>query len=175
MNTKVLLSTILGFVLNLTLSVGPALAVPADTPNSTQAFQRLTGLVGRWEAITEHGNVQVTYELIASGSVLLERIDAPGLSPMVTTYHLDGDRLVLEHYCHAGNQPRMQAKSFKPDSNELDFDFLTATNLPSPSAGHMHQLTLRFASPDELLADWTWIEGATAAPKKMSFDYHRVK
>ena len=28
---------------------------------------------------------------------------------MATLYHLDGDQLMLTHYCSAGNQPRMRA------------------------------------------------------------------
>jgi len=55
---------------------------------------------------------------------------------MISVYHLDGDRLILTHYCEVGNQPRMQATSFDPKSNEIDFNFLDATNMPIPTPTH---------------------------------------
>jgi hypothetical protein len=169
-------------ILNIAVSVGMTAgsstsgpAGPADASNSTAAFQKLSGLVGRWEATSPMGNIATTYELVSGGSVLLERLEVDGKDPMVTVYHLDGNRLVLEHYCHAGNQPRLQAKPFSPESNEIDFDFVSVTNLTSPNAGHMHQLALRFNSADEVAADWTWSENGKLGGKNVSLLYHRVK
>lgn len=148
-----------------------------DGNNSTQAFQKLSTLAGRWEATGPMGKVTTTYELISGGSVLLERLEVPGKEAMVTAYHLDGNRLILDHYCMAGNQPRLQAKPFNADSNEIDFDFVSAQNLASPNAGHMHQMKLRFVSPDEIAADWTWAENGQigVGGHNVSLDYHRVK
>jgi hypothetical protein len=146
-----------------------------DAGNSALAFERLSALAGRWEATSGMGKVTTTYELVSGGSVLLERFEVPGKEAMVTVYHLDGNRLVLEHYCMAGNQPLLQAKPFKPESNEIDFDFVSATNLASPGAGHMHQLALRFNSADEVAADWTWSQDGKLGGHNVSLVYHRVK
>jgi len=156
----------------LTAASGPAV----DTNNSAQAFQKLTTLAGRWEATGPMGKVTTTFELISGGSVLLERLEVPGKEAMVTAYHLDGNRLILDHYCMAGNQPRLQAKPFNAESNEIDFDFVSAQNLASPQAGHMHQLKLRFTSADELAADWTWAENGQigAGGHNVALAYHRV-
>jgi hypothetical protein len=150
-------------------------AGPADGNNSAQAFERLTSLAGTWEASTPRGKVTTTYELVSGGSVLLERLEMGGKDPMVTTYHLDGRRLVLEHYCHAGNQPLMEAKPFLAAANEIDFDFVSAQNLAGPNAGHMHQLKLRFNSADEVAADWIWSEDGRLGARNVSLVYHRVK
>jgi hypothetical protein len=147
----------------------------ADVNNSAQAFQKLAGLAGLWEADTPRGKVSTTFELVSGGSVVLERLEVGGKDPMVTTYHLDGNRLILEHYCHAGNQPLMQAKPFEAASNEIDFDFVSAQNLASPQAGHMHQLKLQFRSADELAADWIWSEDGKLGGRNVSLTYHRVK
>ena len=48
---------------------------------------------------------------------------------VLTVFHLDGDRLILTHYCMAGNQPRMQATSYDAKKGEIRFQFLDATNL----------------------------------------------
>ena len=54
----------------------------------------------------------MAYELIAGGNTLLERETVDKMLPMITVYHLDGDRLLLTHYCMLNNQPRMQARDF---------------------------------------------------------------
>jgi hypothetical protein len=156
-------------------NAGANAAAPDDVNNSAKAFQKLTGLAGRWEADTSSGKVITTFELVSGGSVVLERLEVGGKDPMVTTYHLDGNRLVLEHYCHAGNQPLMQAKPFEPTSHEIDFDFVSAQNLASPQVGHMHQLRLQFRSADELAADWVWSENGKLGGRNVSLTYHRVR
>ena len=149
-------------------------ASPADA-NASAAYQKLTGLAGRWEADSEKGKVTTTFEVVSGGSAVLERFQAEGMPPMVTVYHLDGDRLVLEHYCHAGNQPVMQARPFQADSNEIDFDFVSATNLSSPQAGHMHQLAVHLVSPDKLTENWIWAENGKIGARNAYLDYHRVQ
>ena len=62
-----------------------------------------------------------------------------GKEDMITMFNLDGDRLLMTHYCACGNQPRMVA-SASPDGKTITFDFLDATNLATPDAGHMNRL-----------------------------------
>jgi len=89
---------------------------------------------------------------------------------MVTIYHADGNRLALTHYCAAGNQPRM--RSDKPAAGEaLRFSFVDATNLPSPDAGHMHSMAIRFEGPDHIRQVWTWRQEGSEQQKE--FDWVR--
>jgi hypothetical protein len=53
----------------------------------------------------------VSYQLISGGAAIMERIMPPNEPSMVSIYHLDGDKLMMTHYCSAGNQPRMQAEA----------------------------------------------------------------
>jgi hypothetical protein len=142
-------------------------AYSADTKaspntNATAAFSRLKTLVGEWEADTNSGTnsgkAHVSYELIAGGTALLERYTSTTEPAMLTVYHIDGGRLLLTHYCMAGNQPRMQAGPFNPETGELEFQFLDATNLASPADGHMHSVRMRIVDHDHVTADWHFYE-----------------
>jgi hypothetical protein len=122
------------------------------------AFSQLKSLVGEWQADTEMGKSHLTYELIAGGTALVERETAEKMPEMLTVYHVDGDHLLLTHYCAAGNQPRMQAQPFDPQTREIRFRFLNATNLTTPGAGHMHNATVRFVDDRHLITEWQFYE-----------------
>lgn len=122
------------------------------------AFARLKTLAGDWEADTRMGKAHLNYEVIAGGTAVVERETAEKMPAMLTVYHLDGDRLLLTHYCMAGNQPRMQARAFNSESGELQFRFLDAGNLPDAGAGHMHNATLRFVDNNHLVTEWEFYE-----------------
>ncbi len=138
------------------------------------AFSRLKTLAGDWEADTQMGKVHLSYEVIAGGTALVERETAEKMPPMLTVYYLDGNRLLLTHYCMAGNQPRMQAKTFNPKTGEVDFQFLDATNLGSPDAGHMHDARIRMADKDHLISAWDFYENGQRK-RTETFQYSRVR
>jgi len=148
-------------IANLVLA---ASAVQAGDTNSDRtngpaaAFARLKTLVGEWEADTTMGKAHLSYELISGGTALLERFTAEKLPVMLTVYHLDGSRLLLTHYCAAGNQPRMQAGPLNPETGDLEFKFLDATNLTGPGAGHMHGVKMRFVDNKHLISEWQFYE-----------------
>src|SRR5579862_8715974 len=97
------------------------------------AFARLKTMGGEWQANTPDGKARLTYELTGGGSALVERESADNMPGMMTVYHLDGNRVILTHYCMAGNQPRMQAGGINPETSEIQFQFLDVTNLASPN------------------------------------------
>ena len=104
----------------------------------------------------------------------MERASSETMPSMVTLYYVDGGRLLLTHYCMIGNQPRMQAKALNPDTGELDFQFLDATNLPNPGAGHMHNAKLRIVDNSHVVSEWQFYENGQ--PKfKETAQYTRVR
>lgn len=168
LNKRLLLVVILSTVL-----VAASRPVKASQLDAGVAFARLKILVGQWEADSSHGKVHSSYELIAGGSVLVERMSVPGEGEMLTTYHLDGEQLVLTHYCMAGNQPRMVADRYDPATGNLQFAFSGASNL-KPGAGHMHDATFELISEDRYDARWDFVENGKV---KFSEDLHysRIK
>jgi hypothetical protein len=55
----------------------------ADT-NATAAFNKLKTLAGSWEGTGKRGKVTTSYEVISNGSALVEHINVPGESEMMT-------------------------------------------------------------------------------------------
>jgi len=157
----------------LAAAAAQAASPKSEASSGPAAYARLKTLVGDWEADTDMGKVHVNYELIAGGTSLMERESGEKMPAMLTVYYLDGDRLLLTHYCMAGNQPRMQARAFNPETGEVDFEFLDATNL-TPGAGHMHNAKIRVPGNDRLSAEWEFYENGQ---RKMAetFQYTRVK
>jgi hypothetical protein len=136
-----------------------ATAAGTDAP---AAFAKLKSLAGEWEAKMSDGSKsRVQYEVISGGSAVLERFvnDKMGSeNAMVTAYYLDGGRLLLQHYCMAKNQPRMQAEAFDSTTGELRFTFMDATGLNNPGDGHMHNASFRFTDADHMNQAWEFFE-----------------
>jgi hypothetical protein len=161
-------------LIGLGIAVTPVFAADQRPINADGAFAKLKTLVGTWEAKSSKGKAVSTYELVANGTALVEHIQVPGESQMLTVYHVDGDRLLLTHYCTAGNQPELQAEAYDPASNQLTFNFLRAGNLPDKNAGHMHSAVLKFTGDDSFTANWSFQQGGKIRFVE-SLPYTRVK
>jgi hypothetical protein len=64
----------------------------------------------------------------------------------------------MTHYCNAGNQPQMRTLPLTRMSKVLSFNFVRATNLQSPEAGHMDHLLVTLLDKDHFSQAWTWKE-----------------
>ena len=147
---------------------------PTAGSNAAAAFERLRSLAGEWDGTNGSMKAHVSYELIASGTALVERETADGMPSMMTVYHLDGDRLILTHYCMLGNQPRLQAKRYDPTSGELAFEFLDVTGMPNSKSAHMHNATFHFNDNDHFSSSWQLYQDNE--PRKIEhLEYTRVK
>ena len=127
--------------------------------HSAAAFKKLQSLAGDWEGKDAHGMpVKTSFKVLASGTAVMETLSPSGMDEMVTLYSMDGDGIALVHYCPTNNQPRMRVVPASDDVKELSFDFESAGNLKSPTAGHQHHLVLRFDDADHITETWTWRE-----------------
>ncbi|MGA7221098.1 MAG: hypothetical protein WBX38_22475 [Candidatus Sulfotelmatobacter sp.] len=122
-----------------------------------KSFDQLKSLDGSWEGKNIQGKpVSVSFRNTAGGSALMSEI--MGHEDMITMFTLDGpNRLVLTHYCAVGNQPRMNA-SFSPDGKTVTFDFVDATNLATPNAGHMQRVVFAIVDANHHTEDWTFVD-----------------
>lgn len=169
------MKTILAPALCLAI-IAPATSFTQTESPAKQAFEKMKTLVGKWEGTMGEGKdamkASVVYRLTGSGTALVEVLGPDSPFEMVTMYHLDGDNLVMTHYCGAGNQPSMKFKPGKsPDS--LFFDFTHGSNM-KPTDMHMHQVTHNFLGADHVKSVWQSYAGAKPG-MKAEFDFHRVK
>jgi hypothetical protein len=153
-------------------------AAEPTVQGAAASFARLKSLAGEWKGESGKGKkVRLTYQVIAGGTAVLETFRWEGSdADMTTVYHLDGDTLMLTHYCVSNNQPRMRAASpaAAADANVLQFDFIDGTNLANPGAGHMHKATLRFLDGDRIGNAWTYFKDGKDAFTETG-TYERVK
>lgn len=134
-------------------------APEAESP-ARAAFERFKQLSGTWQSRSTKGweSTDVVRTIAAGSVVELGGSGAHPGEPMLTLIYMDGDRLLLTHYCVAKNQPRMQATSFEEGGKTVTFTFLDATNLPSRDTGHMDQFVFHFNDDGTATRRWTWYQ-----------------
>ncbi len=123
------------------------------------SFEQMKALAGDWNGNTDSGKtVLASYKVVSGGSALLETLHPSEESEMVTLYHADGNRVAMTHYCDAGNQPQMQTAPLTAAGNPITFVYVRATNLASPTAGHMNGLVVTIQDKDHFTQKWTFRE-----------------
>ena len=153
----------------LIAAVALATASALAQTDAQKAFATLKTLPGTWEGDTRMGPVQVTFKTTAGGSAVMSEI--LGKEDMITMFNLDGPgRLLMTHYCAAGNEPRMEA-SVSPDGKVITFTYVDATNLATPDAGHMQKMILTLVDEHHHTEEWTFVDHGKE--HKELFDLHR--
>jgi hypothetical protein len=124
--------------------------------DAQKAFTAIKSMPGTWEGQNAKGPVQVTFKTVSNGSAVVSEI--LGKEDMISMFNMDGaDRLLLTHYCGIGNQPRMQA-SVSPDGKTVTFNYVDATNLSAPDAGHMQRMTLTMLDDNHHTEEWVFVD-----------------
>jgi len=123
--------------------------------NAQKVLDRFKSMAGTWQGKSEKGQTsEVTYRLMAGDTAVMAESHMIS-EDMTSMFYVDGDRLLMTHFCPSGNQPRMQA-TISPDLKTVTFDFLDATNLAGPQAGHMHRAVYLFSDAEHYSEEWTW-------------------
>jgi hypothetical protein len=144
-----------------------AVALAGVTPRA--AFDSLKSLAGEWEGAAgikkeaadkkpEAPPQTVTYRVVSNGNVVMETLFGGTSHEMITMYHLDGEDLVLTHYCAAGNQPKMKLDTEKSTDRDLRFSFAGGTNITAEGF-HMHEGRLMLRDADHIESEWAGQQG----------------
>ncbi len=147
---------------------------PEKTGASVAAaqFEQLKTLAGEWRGTGTHGedvmDASISYRITAAGSVVMETMFGGTEHEMITMYHLDGEELMLTHYCAMRNQPRMRATPLS-DTSTIAFSYVDGTNMASDQAPHMHSVTFDFLGEDQIKTVWSMhADGAEQSQAKFS-------
>ena len=124
-------------------------------------FESLKKLAGTWTGpgmSESDGPSTLTYKVVAGGSAVMETIMPGTEHEMVTMYYMDGNDLVLTHYCMLGNQPHMKAQ---PSKDPKVISFVCdgkGSNMKSEKDAHMHSATFTLVDNNHILTEWTMLE-----------------
>jgi hypothetical protein len=123
-------------------------------------FDKFKALEGSWQTQSTKGwEDKSTFKTIAGGSCVMEQEfeNNPAMA-MVTMYYLNGETLMLTHYCVAKNAPRLKATEISDDLKTVTFTFVDGANLPSRDKGHMDKALFAFTGQDTYTTKWTWYQ-----------------
>jgi hypothetical protein len=160
-----------------------ALASDATVAQSDaqKSFDQLKTLAGSWEGrVTtippdpsiENKHVQASLRVTSMGNAIVHEMTGEGRPDHpVTMLYLDGDRLLLTHYCDAGNRPRMVGTT-SPDGRTVEFEFLDVAG--SLQYGHMHHAVFTAIDANHHTEDWTYMQPGDK-PVHAHMDLQRTK
>jgi hypothetical protein len=146
-----------------------------------KSFDQLKTLEGSWEgrvttqppqADIEGKSIHASLRVASMGNSIVHEMSGGGRPDHpVTMLYLSGDRLLLTHYCDAGNRPRMVGKT-SPDGKSVDFEFLDVDG--TTQYGHMHHAVFTTIDADHHTEDWTYMEPGDK-PVHAHFELTRAK
>jgi hypothetical protein len=138
--------------------------IPAPKSEAQTSFDTMKTLAGSWEgqvttvpqeASLEGKLMHVSFRVTSMGNALVHEMTGAGRpDDPITMLYLDGDRLLLTHYCDAGNRPRMTGK-ISPDQKTVEFEFLDVAG--STEYGHMHHAVFTVIDANHHTEDWTYM------------------
>jgi hypothetical protein len=170
------------FALAIVLLAGSAAQAGVD---AVATFEQLKTLEGTWTGAPEAKGVEDVdesemsgeavheFEVSAGGTVVMETMGPGTDHEMINMYHVDGDDLVLTHYCAGGNQPKMRLNREASTADNLVFDFDGGTNL-DPETDHYIR-SARIQMLDNGSIDSLWYGYADGKPAgEMAFHLSRT-
>ena len=160
------------------LSLSPITFAQSASSQATaqQSFGQLKALAGSWEGTLDGKPIpmNVTLRVTSMGNTLMHEMKST-VTPddPISMFILDGDHLVMTHYCDAGNQPHFIA-TVSPDGKTYTFDFQSASNLLPSQEGHMQHVVFTLIDANHHTEQWQF---AMADGKSMGglLDLKRTK
>jgi hypothetical protein len=129
------------------------------------AFAFLSSMAGSWEGNSrEHDHAaaaarRVDVRTSAAGSAVIQTLYPGAPQEMLNVFHMDGDTLLLTHYCAAQNAPVMKFE--KTDvPGEIRFVFNGGTNFDAAVDVHAHEGSFHVKDRDTVASSFiTWAGG----------------
>ncbi len=156
--------------------------------DAQKSFDKMKTLAGTWEgrvttdppmdAMGNNAQVQVTMRVTSRGNALVHEMKGAGdlddpakYDHPVTMFYVDGDKVMLTHYCDAGNRPRMSAQTW-PEGKALEFGFVDLSG--GTQFGHMDHAAFTVVDGNHHTEDWIYMMPGDK-PMHAHMDLQRVK
>lgn len=127
--------------------------VPKASPETLARFEAIKSLTGTWQGTTGEPDMKSEFKVISGGNVVVETMFPGHPHEMINTYTLEGDSIVMTHYCAVGNRPHMRLQG--GSATEFPFVGTTVSNLHDASDHAMRNMRLVMNGPDAYTALWT--------------------
>ena len=145
-----------------TVASAQEMQMQMSTPKTTgsqsdaqKAFEKLKTLAGSWQGSVMGMSFQATIRVTSSGNAILhEATSSARPDDPITMIYVDGDRLLLTHYCDSGNRPRMEGK-ISPDGNSVEFNLVDITG--STQRGFMNHVAFTIVDANHHNEESTWM------------------
>ncbi|MBV9479584.1 MAG: hypothetical protein JO249_02380 [Acidobacteria bacterium] len=133
-----------------------ALSMPLPAQNNSErAFATFKSLNGRW-AIESNGKtlpIEMRYEVGSKESIVIEQFGKE-----LSVIYLDGENLLMTHFCNAGNQPRLRLKE-GGQPGVLEFEMFDITNLKDASTPHVERIVYKVIDGSRMTLELFWKKG----------------
>ena len=177
---KILMRTLMPTLLICLLA--PALVRAQDNPpkaasaqsDAKKAFAKLKSLAGSWQGTIMGKLINSTIRVTSSGTALLHEATAEGggvPDHEITTFYVEGDRLLATHYCDAGNRSHMEGK-LSADGKSVEFDLLDVVG--GKQRGFLKRIALTISDADHHGVDGTFVL-PDGKPVELRGEFQRTK
>ncbi len=127
--------------------------------DAESAFEFLKSMNGTWQRAGGGHDYGVkspfsTFRVSGAGSSVVETIFPNDPNEMVTVYHMDGNDLLLTHYCALHNAPVMKFQKTNTPG-EIRFVFKGGTNFDPKVDMHVHEGYMKIANDKTIKATFT--------------------
>ena len=123
--------------------------------DAQKAFEKLKTLAGSWQGSVMGMPVQATIRVTSRGNAILHEATSSAMPDNpITMIYVDGDRLLLTHYCDSGNRPRMEGK-LSTDGNSVEFNLVDITG--NTQRGFMNRIVFTFVDANHHNGESTWM------------------
>jgi hypothetical protein len=171
---------LIGLLALSAVPISRSTAAPSQ-PDAQKSFETMKTLAGSWQGkLTTVPEVpdmkgavaKISLRVTSRGNALMHDLTVSGIPDNpITMFYLDSDRLLLTHYCDAGNRPRMEGK-ISPDGKVIEFDLMDVAG--GMQKGHMHHAVFTLIDADHHTEDWTFMLPGDQSVRA-HFDLSRTK
>ena len=152
----------------------PAQNTTAAPSEAKKMFASLKALAGSWQGTIMNIPINVTIRLASSGTAILHEAHTEKGGPPnheITMFYVEGDRLLVTHFCDAGNRARLEGKT-SPDGKSIEFTFVDVVG--STRGGLVKRMVFITIDENKHVVEFTFVK-PDGQPIELRGEFVRTK